>query len=52
MKDLLPTTPSIEVWMSKNLKPCDVVGVDVNLLPTRTWNVIRSKLEQNGTQHF
>lgn len=48
MKDLLPTTPSIEVWLSKNLKSNDVVGVDANLLPTRIWNTIRSKLDHSG----
>lgn len=48
MKDLLPTTPSIEVWLSKNLQRGDIVGVDANLLPTRTWSIIRSKLDQNG----
>lgn len=48
MKDFLADTPSIEVWLSNNLKRGDVVGVDANLLPTRMWNIFRSKLDHSG----
>lgn len=48
MKDLLADTPSIDVWLSKNLKRGDVVGVDANLLRTRTWNIFSSTLDRSG----
>lgn len=48
MKDGLPTTPSMEVWLSKNCKEGDVIGVDSCLLSARRWNLLNSSLETSG----
>lgn len=48
MKDGLPNTPSIGVWLSKHFKEGDSVGVDPNLMSTRTWNTLTTALETSG----
>lgn len=48
MKDGLPTTPSIGAWLAKNFKAGDVVGVDANLLSTRSWDAMNKAIENSG----
>ncbi|XP_058444565.1 xaa-Pro aminopeptidase ApepP [Malaya genurostris] len=48
MRDGQPTTPTIDAWLAKTLKPGSKVGVDANLIPTRAWNPLQSSLKSAG----
>ncbi|XP_046805736.1 xaa-Pro aminopeptidase ApepP isoform X2 [Lucilia cuprina] len=44
MKDGLPTTPSIGIWLSKNIPKGSAVGVDPKLYSYRVWKPIEKDL--------
>jgi Xaa-Pro aminopeptidase len=48
MRDGLPSTPSIDVWLSKNMQPGNKVGVDPNLYSTRAYNLLCNSLNNTG----
>lgn len=48
MKDGLPTTPTIEEWLSKHFTANDVIGADGNLLSSRIWRLIYTELDKNS----
>uniref|UniRef100_A0A2M4BHK4 Putative xaa-pro aminopeptidase n=1 Tax=Anopheles marajoara TaxID=58244 RepID=A0A2M4BHK4_9DIPT len=45
MKEGLPSTPSIDAWLAKMLKPGSRVGVDANLITTAAWNPLQTSLK-------
>lgn len=48
MKDGLPSTPTMNSWLSNNLVAGDRVGVDGNLLSHRIWTPLSTALNSNG----
>ncbi|XP_035773576.1 xaa-Pro aminopeptidase ApepP-like [Anopheles albimanus] len=48
MKEGLPSTPSIDAWLAKILKPGSRVGVDANLITTAAWNPLQTSLKTAG----
>ncbi|CRL00590.1 CLUMA_CG013850, isoform A [Clunio marinus] len=48
MKDGLPETPTMVQWLQKNCKSGDRIGVDANLMSTRTWNSLANAFENEG----
>lgn len=48
MKEGLPETPTMAQWLQKNCKPGDRIGVDANLMSTRTWNTLAAAFENEG----
>lgn len=48
MKDGLPTTLTIDAYLSKHLERGSKVGVDPNLLSARTWAPLANSLKQSG----
>nr|XP_018915688.1 PREDICTED: xaa-Pro aminopeptidase 1-like isoform X1 [Bemisia tabaci] len=47
MKSGLPSTPTLEDWLSKNISPGHHVGFDPWLHSYNEWNLIKTKLESN-----
>lgn len=48
MRDRLPTTPSINDWLVKNLSTGDKVGVDGRLVSYREWSPLATALDSHG----
>lgn len=48
MKDGLPETPTMVQWLQNNCKAGDRVGVDANLMSTRSWNQLSAAFENEG----
>ena len=48
MKDGLPETLTMVQWLSKHCKEGDRVGVDANLMSTRTWNQLVAAFDNEG----
>jgi Xaa-Pro aminopeptidase len=42
MKDGLPTTPTIDVWLARNMQAGTKVGVDPNLYSTRAYTLLKN----------
>lgn len=48
MKEGLPATPTLSVWLTKHMKEGQNVGVDPKLLSHRNWNPIQKGLKRYG----
>ncbi|KAF5269134.1 hypothetical protein FQR65_LT02434 [Abscondita terminalis] len=48
MKEGVPTTPSQELWLIKNLPPSSFVGADPNVMSHKTWTSLQEQLEVFG----
>ncbi|KAF5288586.1 hypothetical protein FQA39_LY15365 [Lamprigera yunnana] len=48
MKEGLSTTPSLELWLIKNLPPSSFVGADPKVMSHNTWTNLQKQLETNG----
>lgn len=48
MKDRLPSTPTINEWLVKNLSTGDRVGVDGNIVSYREWTPLANALDSHG----
>lgn len=48
MKDGLPETLTLAQWLQRNCQKGDRIGVDPNLMSTRTWGTLANAIETQG----